>query len=191
MQVIADRFGVQRGTDRKHVLQKIDGDAEGDQRSPFGFEIEQFGCDVLGKELRQRTEGFALAGMATAAVQPRTGNRHVAEWRAEADHRAALARLDATTFAATPAFGGKGCGLRRHDMFLQAAKQIFGLGERKPDRFKLIMRFIEAQNLLLANGAVVGCDPQLDLNLHRMPSIRSYRMCGEGDRAMPSVAGRR
>jgi hypothetical protein len=72
VQVAANSAGVGGAADRQNLFQQLGSQAEGNQRGPPGFQIQQFRSDVLGEQLAQRAEGLTgrrLTATAVKAVQ--------------------------------------------------------------------------------------------------------------------------
>src|SRR3954452_15271074 len=72
VQVAANGAGVGGAADRQNFFQQLGSQAEGDQRGPFRFQIQQLRSGVLGEQLAQRAEGLTgrrLTATAVKAVQ--------------------------------------------------------------------------------------------------------------------------
>jgi hypothetical protein len=144
--MVPDGGGVGHGGDRQNILQKIDGHTVGNEGSPLGFEIEQFGGGVFSQEPGQRTERLGLRRVAPAAVKARARKRHVAEGSSEDDTPLTFALQAATAEGTPPAAGHVGRCLRRDQLLLDPAEQSFGLVKRQAQHFESIFALIEADD---------------------------------------------
>src|SRR5918994_3138801 len=85
VQVLADGLGVCGTRDRQDVLEQGGRHAEGDQRGPAGFQIQQLRRGVFGEQLGQRAEGLAVRWVAVTAVEAWTGEGDIAKHGAKDD----------------------------------------------------------------------------------------------------------
>jgi hypothetical protein len=96
VQVAANGAGIGGAADRQHLIQQLGSQAEGDQRGPFGFQIEPLRCGVVCEQHAQRAEGLAGRRLTPAAVTARTVQRDGAQGSAELDPARSLAQQGAT-----------------------------------------------------------------------------------------------
>ena len=85
VQVAANGAGVGGAADRQNFFQQLGRQAEGNQRGPFRFQIQQLRSGVLGEQLAQRAEGLTGRRLTATAVKARTVQRDDAEGGTELD----------------------------------------------------------------------------------------------------------
>jgi hypothetical protein len=130
MGMILDGGGVQGGVDRQKVFERLDGQAIGEERSPFCFHEEQLRSRRFGEESGQRPEGRRLPALATAMIQPRTGERDRPKQRVE------RARLLLFALKGGPAVVTLGTGCHKggdllcHKLLLQCREELLRFGQR-------------------------------------------------------------
>ncbi len=125
--VLADFIVVCGASDRQDVLEQGGSQAEGDQRGPAGFQIQQLWCCVLGEQFGQRAEGRAVRRLAATAVKARAGKGDIAEHGAENDLVLSLAAQAAMAggTAAMPVDIGRHLGFDHR--VLEPAEQVLGV----------------------------------------------------------------
>src|ERR1035441_4816467 len=70
MQVASQAHGIDFLPQWQYFLEQFRADPEGQQGTPLGFQIQQFGCGPLRQQFRQWTEGLFGHRFAAAAMQP-------------------------------------------------------------------------------------------------------------------------
>ena len=118
VQMIAHRFGIERGADRQDVLQQVHRGIERYQGSPLRLQIQHLRRDMRAEQFRQRAEGPGSGRTTPATLQARTCNRNVTEGRAEQERSLTLAPEPAGALRAAAVLH-EGGGLRRHDPLLK------------------------------------------------------------------------
>ena len=167
VQMLADGLGVGGAGDRQDVLEQGGGHAEGDQRGPAGFQIQQLRGGVFGEQLGQRAEGLAVRRVAATAVEAWTGERDIAEHGAKDDRVLSFAAQLTTAgrTAAVPIDEGRRLG--RDDM--RAAGNSAGFCSRRSTGQRLRAggrSSRDAGSLIGEHGAIVADDPKLEVNVH-------------------------
>jgi hypothetical protein len=68
-------------------------------------------------------------------------------------------------------------GLSGHQLLLQAAEQLLGLGERQAERLQPAVALVQGKDLLVVDDVtVVGDDPELDLEAHDPSHGRAFQV---------------
>ncbi len=132
------------------------------------------------EQVRQRAEGSGSGAAASAALQARACNRHVAEGRAEQERSPLLAPEPAGTVATAAVVLHEGGGLCCDDPLLKPSEKILGFVERKPDPLKRVVRLVEFQHLLVNDIDFPGIDLQPDLDLHVLPLATVFQNAQRG-----------
>ena len=171
VQVAANGAGVGGAADRQNLFQQLGSQAEGNQRGPFRFQIQQLRGGVLGEQLAQRAEGLAGRRLTAAAVKARTVQRDGAEGGTELDPTRSLAQQGATAAVTAPMSGQEARRLGGNHALLDGGQHGLGVAKRQPDRLHAVVALVEMQNLVRADHAVVVTnDPELDLDTHARPN---------------------